>query len=214
MFFGEDEDRYIAWLPVCAAPSDVTLVSDGQVTHADGIGYHDHNWGNVALRKILDHWYWGRACVGDYTVVTLMFTGASAYGGLSFPSFMVARSGRSWSPRWAEQIDFRADDVVVAPTDGSPDREAADRPGRRGRLPFAVTFERREDSFMLDFGDAGAYHRFGGDLALERFKNDRRVESVRQDAIWEPLYFGQRSSAAGTTTTVPHESSPILVHEA
>ena len=67
---------------------------------------------------------------------------------------------------------------------------------------------------MLDFGEAGAYHRFGGDVALERFENDRRVESVRQDAIWELLYFGQRSAAAGTTTTVPHESSPILVHEA
>ena len=100
VFFGEDEEHYVAWLPmVPRAKVDLTVDIDGQVEKRHGTGYHDHNWGNVALRKIIDHWYWGRARIGDYTVVSLMFTGASAYGGLSFPSFMVAKDGRSWSPR-------------------------------------------------------------------------------------------------------------------
>ena len=91
---GRTEQHYVAWLPVVPrADVELTLAINGEVEHLRGTGYHDHNWGNVALRKIIDHWYWGRACIGDYTVVSLMFTGASESGGLSFPSFMVAKDG-------------------------------------------------------------------------------------------------------------------------
>jgi hypothetical protein len=91
VFFGEREEHYIAWLPVAARGAvDAVITIDGRIEELSGTGYHDHNWGNIAPRKILDHWYWGRARVGDYTVVSLMFVSHNVYG--KVPS-------RSWSPR-------------------------------------------------------------------------------------------------------------------
>ena len=216
VFFGDDEEHYVAWLPVVPRGRvEMTLAIDGKVEQRHGTGYHDHNWGNVALRKIIDHWYWGRARIGDYTAVSLMFTGASEFGGLSFPSFMVAKDGEILiAAIGPEQIDFRADDTVADEETGVPIANRLTYHAVEGDARFAVTFERRENIFMLDFGKAGAYHRFSGDVALERFENDRHVESARQEAIWELLYFGDRSAAAYTATTAPHQSSPILVHEA
>ena len=45
-----------------------------------GSGYHDHNWGNVELRKILNDWWWTRAQIGDYTVITSEMTTTGRYG--------------------------------------------------------------------------------------------------------------------------------------
>ncbi len=34
-----------------------------------GSAYHDHNWGNIGLTKLFNHWYWARAEIGPYKVV-------------------------------------------------------------------------------------------------------------------------------------------------
>jgi hypothetical protein len=36
----------------------------------------------------------------------------------------------------------------------------------------------------------GAYLRFVGDLEITRFQGDEQVESYKDDAIWELMYFG------------------------
>lgn len=36
-----------------------------KVTSVRGKGYHDHQWGNIAFRDVISHWYWGRAISGD-----------------------------------------------------------------------------------------------------------------------------------------------------
>lgn len=38
---------------------------DDKVTNVKGKGYHDHQWGNIAFRDVISHWYWGRALSGD-----------------------------------------------------------------------------------------------------------------------------------------------------
>ncbi len=43
---------------------DVTY--NGEARHLEGSGYHDHNWGNISVLKLIHHWYWGRAKMGDY----------------------------------------------------------------------------------------------------------------------------------------------------
>ena len=35
----------------------------------DGIGYHDHNWGNISLISLLDSWSWGRIYTKDLTFI-------------------------------------------------------------------------------------------------------------------------------------------------
>ncbi|MBI3738752.1 MAG: hydroxyneurosporene dehydrogenase, partial [Chloroflexi bacterium] len=68
-YFG-DYDHYFAWLPsIPFGTVEGTLTYDGQTHHVKGAGYHDHNWGNVGLNEVMDHWYWGRAHLGDYTLI-------------------------------------------------------------------------------------------------------------------------------------------------
>jgi predicted secreted hydrolase len=68
-FFG-DLDHFFAWLPsIPYGTVEGKLTHSGQTHSVRGTGYHDHNWGNVALPSVLDHWYWVRAHVGPYTLI-------------------------------------------------------------------------------------------------------------------------------------------------
>lgn len=93
-FFG-DLDHYFAWLP--AIPYGLvegTLSFDGQSYYAKGSGYHDHNWGNVGLADVMDHWYWGRAHIGDYTLIYVDQVTARDYAYTHLPVFMLAKGER------------------------------------------------------------------------------------------------------------------------
>lgn len=68
--FGEDEAGYFTWL--CAVPRGTvtgTLFYNGKTHAVTGVGYHDHQWGNMAHNTTWDHWLWGRQDFGDYTML-------------------------------------------------------------------------------------------------------------------------------------------------
>jgi len=90
-YFG-DLDHYFAWLPsVPYGAVSGTLTYDGQTHTVTGTGYHDHNWGNVGLNEVMDHWYWGRAHIGDYTLIYVEQIGAKAFGYTRMPVFLLAK---------------------------------------------------------------------------------------------------------------------------
>lgn len=90
-YFG-DTGHYFAWLPAIPfGRVKGTLSYDGQLHHVSGTGYHDHNWGNIGLNEIMDHWYWGRAHLGEYTLIYVEQIGAKEYGYTRMPVFMLAR---------------------------------------------------------------------------------------------------------------------------
>ena len=65
--------------------------ADGQTHAVEGTGYHDHNWGNVALPAVMDHWYWGRAHVEGYTLIFVEQIAAKKYGSVRMPVFLLAK---------------------------------------------------------------------------------------------------------------------------
>ncbi len=69
-------NKFFAWFP--AVPyGEVTgeLYYEGSWHSVNGSGYHDHNWGTAKLQDVLSQWYWGRAHVGNYTIIfSKMFT--------------------------------------------------------------------------------------------------------------------------------------------
>lgn len=90
-YFG-DLKRYFAWLP--AIPYGLvegTLTYDGQPRAVRGSGYHDHNWGNVALPSVMDHWTWGRAHIGEYTLIFVEQVALKRYGSARIPVFLLAK---------------------------------------------------------------------------------------------------------------------------
>lgn len=210
VFFGEREEHHIAWLPMCAKGAVDATISIGERTlRASGSGYHDHNWGNIAPRKVLDHWYWGRAQVGDYTVVTLDFVSHDRYDNARLPAVMVAKGGEIVaSAVGAEQVAFTGSDVVAHQDTGVPvSRRLQYRVGA-GDTRFTITFTHRRDAFTLDLGSAGAYLRFTGDVAVEHATATETV-TVAGQTLWELLYFGHRPEAparAGDAPLIGHQA--------
>ena len=46
----------------------------GEQHETTGVGYHDHNWGNVGLMKVVNDWYWARGQAGPYSVIASYVT--------------------------------------------------------------------------------------------------------------------------------------------
>lgn len=90
--FFDGPNNYFAWLPsIPYGTVEGTLTYDGQTHKAKGTGYHDHNWGNVGLNDVMDHWYWGRAHVGEYTLIYVEQIASKTFGYQRMPVFMLAK---------------------------------------------------------------------------------------------------------------------------
>lgn len=212
VFVGEAEERFVAWLP--AVPRGAvsgSLTIDGERESVRGTGYHDHNWGNAPLRKVIDHWHWGRARIGEHTVITLNFVSHRDHGSVCHPAFMVARAGEILAAGEAG-IDFSASDVHPNAVTGVPVANRLRYAYREGESTYAVRFEREADILTLDFGRAGAYHRFIGDVVLEHRVGGELVECVEGDALWELLWFGAREERRSGAPT--ERAAGGLVHRA
>ena len=69
-YYGEKQEYFFAWI-VAQPSADIiaTLKVHEEIFELDGNGYHDHNWGNIHMKKLMDNWYWCRANIGPYTVI-------------------------------------------------------------------------------------------------------------------------------------------------
>jgi len=54
-------------VPLPRARCHGTLRVGEQSIPASGVGYHDHNWGQVSLSKLVAYWHWGRIYAGEVT---------------------------------------------------------------------------------------------------------------------------------------------------
>jgi hypothetical protein len=203
-FFGEDEEHYIAWLPIVTrGVAEAVITIGGHTQRRTGAGYHDHNWGNIAPRKVLDHWYWGRARIGDYTVVTLNFVSHDKHDNARLPAVMVAKGNEIIaSAVGADRIAFTGSDIVSHRETAVPVAKRLEYRVDDDDAEFRVAFEHRCDAFTLDFGAAGAYQRFTGDVTLEH-RHCGEVTTASGQTLWELLYFGDRP---GADAAIPRES--------
>ena len=93
-FLNREQTRYFAWVvPVPYGTVDAVITENGETTTLTGSGYHDHNWGNQLMSSFLDHWFWGRAHIEDYTVVyvQMITKGVFGLGQIAIPTFYLAK---------------------------------------------------------------------------------------------------------------------------
>lgn len=93
-YFDSKQQHYLAWVvPVPYGTVTATITEAGSTSTLTGSAYHDHNWGNKLMGSFLDHWFWGRAHVGDYTVVYVQMTtkGIFGLGQINIPTFYLAK---------------------------------------------------------------------------------------------------------------------------
>ncbi len=94
-YYGKERKSYFAWLaaiPFGSARGKVRY--EGKENKVSGEGYHDHNWGNVALPSVLSHWVWGRASVEGYNLIFVEMVSRRKYGSRKLPVFLLTKGRR------------------------------------------------------------------------------------------------------------------------
>ncbi|MDR2070116.1 MAG: hypothetical protein LBP81_01675 [Treponema sp.] len=206
LFFGEKDEHYFAWLPsVPEGFAEASIILDGKTTRHTGTGYHDHNWGNINMRTLLNHWYWGRAKIGDYRVITSYIYGEKKYGYNEFPIFLIAGKDRIIADN-AANLTFTASDEFIEEQTGKPVHNRLVYDYDDGKVHFRVSYERQKSIVNYKMigelrgfikllarlaGFDGAYHRFTGSAVIERLEGGQAAEKQESPAIWELMYFGR-----------------------
>ncbi len=206
-YFGAHDEHTFAWLPsVPQGKVTVTIAEKGappQTLH--GIGYHDHNWGDVAMSKLLNHWYWGRAQAGPYSVIAAYLYAEKEYGRTELPQIVIARDGQIVADD-ASKVRLVLEDVF---TDAHSDKPVANRViydyAQDARTRYRVIFQRSQTLLDQKFADTvtgikhalavlarvdGAYLRFSGTVTVEKYENGTLVETASDPGIWELMYLG------------------------
>ncbi|MCU1585758.1 MAG: hypothetical protein JWM49_2314 [Microbacteriaceae bacterium] len=205
MLFGADRSLEFSWLPsVPQGNVEASYSIVGEAHTSAGVGYHDHNWGNAGLMKLIHDWYWARGQAGPYSVIASYITAHEKYGYSAIPILMLAKDGKIIADD-ASKVRFETEDVFTDGHTGKPVGGITRYIYEDGDERYVVTFTRREDLTRARMIDAttgikrlvakvarfdGAYLRFAGDCTIERFERDVLVERHEDKAIWELMYFG------------------------
>ena len=206
ILFGKKD--YFAWHP--SVPEGVmkgTLQAGGEQIALQGTGYHDHNWGNKLMILLMNDWYWGRAKIGDYVVVSAYIYANKKDGYHETPVFMLAKDGKILTDEAAKYLKYEEKDFV---RDDYTKRHVArtlvyDYHDTDRDIHYRITYkkgsEEVERQVMRDIvgkplaalfyllGFRGSYHRMGGTAILERFEHGEIAERIEAPAMWEQMCF-------------------------
>jgi hypothetical protein len=200
------KDYYFGWLPAVSKGNvQGTITIAGQSQKVTGIGYHDHNWGNVPMVKMFHNWYWGRAQIGQYSLIA-SYLKTQDKNAPPAPIFMLARDGKILTN--GGKVKFSTEGVYIDSLTGKPVANTIIYDYEDDVNRYRVTFKRDKDILRIRFldnlhglklilgklaGFDGAYLRFTGQVTLERFDGNKFIETVSEKAaVWELMYFGNR----------------------
>jgi hypothetical protein len=200
------DSHYFAWLPSVPQGSVAGVVTiSGRALAIRGVGYHDHNWGDVSMLKLIHDWYWGRAQVGNYSVIASYIVAADKYNNAVQPIFMLARDGKILADDFTK-VKFSTSDIYRNEQTKKPVANTLVYDFNDGVNHYRVTFKRSKDLVSQRFADKikgfkailvklvgfdGAYMRFTGEVTIECFEGDKKIETIKEkSAVWELMYFG------------------------
>jgi hypothetical protein len=204
--FGDEGEQIFAWLPsVPEGRVEAKYRLGERSSSSTGVGYHDHNWGNTLMLKLMHHWYWARGSAGPYSVIASYITAEKQFGYSELPVFMLARDGRLIADDQSK-VTFEELGRYTDAHTGKPVANVTRYTYTDGDERYVVTYTRHSDLAAEKFTDEmkgprkvaaklvgfdGAYLRFAGDLRIERYVGEDLVESYADDALWELMYFGK-----------------------
>jgi hypothetical protein len=205
LVFGRGRNLEFNWLPsVPQGRVSGTYKVNGTMYSATGVGYHDHNWGNVGLPEIVHHWYWARGQAGPYSVISSSITAHERYGFESFPVFMLAKNGTVVVDD-AARVTFETLGPYIDPHTRKPVANVTRYTYTDGHDRYVVTYTRHRDLSVARFLESspwpkrllarllrfdGAYLRFAGELRIEHIVDGTLVDQFVDEALWELMYFG------------------------
>jgi hypothetical protein len=206
-YFGPHDEHTFAWMPaVPQGKVTATLTEKGSAPITlTGVGYHDHNWGDVVMSKLLNHWYWGRAQAGPYSVIAAYLYAEKEYGRTELPQILIAKDGQIVADQ-ASKVRLVLEDVFTDPKSQKPvaNRVVYDYT-QDERVRYRVIFQRSETILDYKLADTvtgfkhvlarmarvdGAYLRFSGTVTVEKYEGGTMVEKASDPGIWELMYLG------------------------
>ena len=149
-------------------------------------------------------WYWARGQAGPYSVIASYITSTKRYGFEPLPIFMLARDNVVVGDD-PGKVTFECEGIYTDQTTGKPVAATTRYTYRDGEDRYVVAFTRTHDLAATRMIDTitgfkrtaaklarfdGAYLRFVGDIGISRYRGDELVETHKNDAIWELMYFG------------------------
>lgn len=206
IYFGDKD--YFAWLP--SVPEGIVkgvLNMQDETIGLSGTGYHDHNWGNKLMIMLMNDWYWGRAKIGDYVVVSSYIYANKKDGYKATPIFMLAKDGEILTGDAFKHLTYAEKDFI---RDSYTKRHVAktlvyDYNDQENNIHYRITYKKGNEDLerqvMTDIvgkplaimfyllGFRGSYHRMSGTAILEKFDNDKIVECIEAPAMWEQMCF-------------------------
>lgn len=201
-YFDSAKKHYLAWVvPVPYGTVSATITEAGTTTQRTGSAYHDHNWGNELMGSFLDHWYWGRAHIGDYTLVYVRMTtrGMFGLGQLNLPTLLLAK-GESLVTDDMLPLRLETSGDVDGPGEQTyPTRLEWTWQAERGRIAFTVTnptmiealdmrVPRHGLARVLHAGEHPMYYDFNADLELT-IDLDDLTDHVVGRTLYEKMMF-------------------------
>lgn len=204
LYFNEED--YFAWLP--AVPEGkakaVIKTADGEKVY-EGTGYHDHNWGNKLMIFLMNDWYWGRAKIGDYVVVSAYIYATKKQNHAPTPVFMLAKNGEIITGDAYKYLTYAEKDHVKDPYTKRHVAKTITYDYNDGTNHYVITYKKGEEDVekkrMRDIvpaplavlfyllGFRGSYHRMSGEATLSRYENGELKENVTSPAMWEQMCF-------------------------
>lgn len=205
-FKNRNKESFFAWLN--AVPQGTvsgTLMINGSEKKLSGSGYHDHNWGDIPMTKILHHWYWGRAEIGDYTVINSYMTSTKNYGYEHGGTFLLTHKDQILAND-PNNMQVIFDDIYKDKKTGKPVANKIIYLYEDGINRYRITYQRKRDISNTPFISKlkgitkilaklllfdGSYLRFTGQVTLEVYKNGLLIDTITgSSAVWELMYFG------------------------
>ena len=157
----------------------------------------------------MNDWYWGRAKIGDYVVVSSYIYANSKCKHQPTPVFMIAKDGKiiaddAYNCLTYKESDFKKDSYTkryVAHT------LVYDYNDKENNVHYRITYKKGNEDverhnmkdivgsipavFCYLMGFRGSYHRMSGKVILEKLEDGNVVESVESFAMWEQMCFGK-----------------------
>lgn len=161
------------------------------------------------MNELMNHWYWGRAKVGEYNVITADIISEEEYGYTRIPVIMVAKDGEVIADNQENLIIERADTIQHPETGKFMDNHITYILTGDDGTEYRIEYIREEDivvASLLERLPAGkkflanllganpTYVRTLGDVILTVTDGDD-VTKIEQEGLWEQMFFGNNEEA-------------------
>jgi hypothetical protein len=210
--FGKEQKDFFAWF--VAQPSadlEAVLTMDGERRELTGNGYHDHNWGNAEMNRIMNHWYWCRANIGPYTVITCDIISEKKYNYTRLPVIMIAKNGKILEDHEENTKIERMDTEYHPVTKKFIDNKLRFTQTSGNNVSYRIEYNRKGDlaassllsTMKLSLSQRIAakvmsvnptYVRCIGTVTLTVNDNGNQ-EVYEQEGLWEQMFFGNNRDA-------------------